>query len=268
MTAEPKLSALLALVDGSAVVGVLLVAGRFFGLFTTFPLFSWVNLNGLIRVALAVGFAVGAADDGSVARSVAEQRVWYLLVLLAKEVAVGALLGVLLGLPVWAAQVAGDVLDSFRGANAANIFDPIHSDELTVGGQMNALIAMSCLVAIGGLPLVFEIVSLSFAAAPVSGLSITVSADLSAGLRAFGDRVVAYGMLVAGPLLVLMLLIEIAFAIEGRIARQFGLDMVSAVMKGLAFLVIIPIYAAFLYAYSESAFRDSLGIFLRLLAPA
>lgn len=252
-------------VDQRVVVEILLVAARFFGFTTSFPLFTWVNINGLIRVALAIGLAVGMPADPDSLRVVLEKSMWFGLVLMAKEIAVGAILGVLLGLPVWAAQVAGDLADTYRGANASNIFDPLHAEELTIGGQVNALIAMSCIVAISGVPLVIELVMLSFSMLPVHSLGFAGDQPFAPHFRMFMDRLVTYGLVIASPLLILMLIAELAFSLQTKLARQFGIDTLAPAVKSLAYLLVIPLYGVFLYQYSEAAFHQIFAELFRIL---
>src|ERR1700733_12351852 len=94
-------------------------SGRLLGLIIYFPLFSYLQLkNSVLRLGVAIGLSVPSIaivyHDMALT---APMPYFQIIALMMKEMAVGGVLGMLLGLPFWAAQTAGDVTDAFRGAS-------------------------------------------------------------------------------------------------------------------------------------------------------
>lgn len=256
--ASTTLALLLSLVELETLMKVGLASGRFMGFALVFPLFSWTQITGILRVALALGLAVSAASLTGTGALLAEMSPWFLPFLFAKELLVGSVLGVVLGLPIWAAYAAGDVLDSFRGANASNLFDPMNSAEATVSGQITALVAMITIIAAGAFPIIIELVYASFSVVPISSSDSGFSVERLTYIKAFMDRLLAYAMIIAFPMLVLFILIEIVMSMQARVGRQFNIESFAPALKSLAYLAVVPVYAGFLYYYFEVGLRQSL----------
>lgn len=249
---------LLSLIDIESLLKIGIATGRFIGFALVFPLLTWIQINGILRFALAMALAIGAASLPETGASLASMSPFFLPLLMAKEIFVGSVLGIMLGLPIWAAYAAGDILDSFRGANASNLFDPLNSDEVTVSGQVIALIAMITIIAADAFPIIIELIYSSFLIIPISSFGSAFEVERLAYIKSFLDRLLAYAMIIAFPMLIVFVLIEIAVAIQARVARVFNIENIAPAFKSLAYITIVPIYVSFLYYYFEAGFRQSL----------
>ncbi|MGY6548383.1 MAG: flagellar biosynthetic protein FliR [Roseinatronobacter sp.] len=130
-----------------------LVIARPLGLVTVFPVFTRVALGQMLRLSLAGAMSLPllAPLEPELAVIVAGGVGANVAVAL-KELGIGPVLGVLLGLPLWAAISAGDIIDNQRELGNSEI------EAMGQGGQvtpMAGLLGMSAitlfLVAGGGL---------------------------------------------------------------------------------------------------------------------
>jgi type III secretion protein T len=103
----------------------MIVGGRFLGFAMVFPLFSWLNLSPIVRAAFAAAMAAPIAYHEWTSPTFAKTLTAVdLAALTSKELFLGLLIGLLAGLPFWAAQNCGELIDTYRGSSAGNLFDP------------------------------------------------------------------------------------------------------------------------------------------------
>src|SRR3954447_12415149 len=92
----------------AATIGV----ARMIGLMTVMPVFLRLGMTGLLRgvAGLVLGLPIIPVIAAAMQGSHPSLALWGGLII--KEVVVGLLVGMVLGVPIWSAQFAGDVIDS------------------------------------------------------------------------------------------------------------------------------------------------------------
>src|SRR5258707_8184591 len=102
--------------------------------------------------------------------AIASERLTVTMVaaLLFKEVIIGLVIGLVLGVPIWAAEAAGDVLDLQRGSTAAGLLDPLATTEESITGTLFGLVMVALYFGSGGLPLTLRTVYDSYGIWPVA----------------------------------------------------------------------------------------------------
>lgn len=255
MNAGPDLGAFQPLLQGALgpLVSLAIPAARMLGVFTVLPIFTRLGVTGLLRggvaLALALPLAPGlqAAAEGALRGGGAA-----LTLLLVKEAVVGLVIGLVAGVPFWAAQAAGELLDQQRGSQSALLPDP-SGGEAGVTGTLLLLASVTVFLGAGGLRRLQEGVFESYALWPAASLLPAFSAE--AGLRTLGvlDRLLAGGLVLASPLLVAMLLAEFALGLASRFAPQLNVFDLAMAVKGIVHAVGLPIYALVLVSYLEGS---------------
>jgi hypothetical protein len=110
-----------------------LSASRAMGLVVITPAFNRLGLTGMIRGCVAVAISVPMFLPTFTAfTSMPEHGSFWLAGLLIKEFLIGLLVGLLFGIPFWAAEVAGELIDLQRGSTMAQLVDPLSSGESSV----------------------------------------------------------------------------------------------------------------------------------------
>lgn len=104
-----------------------LVVARPLGFIMVFPVFGWFGLVGMIRTvtAFVIGFPMLQVAYLDLANTGAPLAAEFIVVLVAKEFIVGAVVGIVLGAPFWAAETAGTYVDVFRGTSSQRLSAPI-----------------------------------------------------------------------------------------------------------------------------------------------
>ena len=152
---------------GNATVLVLsLSALRVSIAFFMLPLFSKDGVPALVRNSMFLSLALvsvliqPAADVGAF-----DTGLW--IALFAKEAFIGMVVGLFLGIFLWAFEAAGVVIDMQIGASFALYFDPIVGNEVTLIGSFLGRWANYLFVAAGGLLLLTGALLESFAIWPL-----------------------------------------------------------------------------------------------------
>ncbi|HRJ69010.1 MAG TPA: flagellar biosynthetic protein FliR [Beijerinckiaceae bacterium] len=244
---------------------------RYYGFTFVFPLFSWMQVRGPLRFAIALGLSMpsiilvyGQLRSGGLVPT----GMWAVLV--AKEALVGALIGALMGLPFWAMQGMGDAIDVYRGGSAANLFDPVHAQEMTITGNFLLLLALVLFVVIGGVSQSVDIVLRSQAVWPAMHLVPPFEWEALRNLADVAARGLSIALIVAAPLLIAMLLIDVAlmFAVKG--ARTLQIYELSQAARGLLLLMILPAFVLLFESHFVTylrglleAMRSALGLLSR-----
>lgn len=260
--------------DPARLLVILAVVGaRPMGLVLLHPVFGRFGLgSGILRGAVIVAMsapvlpvaAARLAEDPGLAAPAMVAR------LIPCELAIGLVMGLLTGVPFWAALAAGDFIDNQRGASMASLFDPQSSTEASVTGTLLFLTSILVLAAEGVLfPAIFGPLMQSYALFPVmGGLALPDPAQGALALRLL-DQILRAGLVLALPVLVPLLLAEIVIAIATKYTQQVNaMFLAMSVKQGIAALLML-VYAAILARHAmgqvgQGAFGvEALAPFLR-----
>lgn len=229
---------------------------RYYGFTFVFPLFSWMQMRGLMRFSIALGLSLPSTllVYGQLrAGGVVGNGLWAALV--AKEALVGALMGLLLGLPFWAMQGMGDAIDVYRGGSAANLFDPVHAQEMTISGNFLLLLALVMFVALGGVRESVDLILRSQAVWPAMNLLPPFDWQRARDLGDVAARGLSIALIIAAPLLIAMLLIDVALMFTVKGARTLQIYELSQAARGLLLLLILPAFVLLFETHFSTALR-------------
>ncbi len=219
-------------------------SARFMGLAIFFPLFSWIQLRGILKNVVLVALSVpNIAYIYFSLGNGATPGVFVAVPLILKETAIGAVLGMLLGLPFWAAQTAGDVTDSFRGASASNLTDPVNANEASVSGTFFMLYTLTMFMMIGGLHMLIDILMQTYAIWPSTQLSVTFNIEAFSALAEVAARSLLLALVLGGPLLIALALADITLVFAGRSGRSFPIFDLTNTFHNLIFIFVMPVFA-------------------------
>lgn len=239
--------------------GLLLSAARPLAFIFVLPLFTRFGLQqGLIQGAVMVAFAApvfpGVTADLQVLPPI---PIAELSVLLAKELLIGLILALILGLPLWAVVAAGDIVDMQRGASMATIVDPGSGEDNTVTGTLFFLITALILVTSGWFTeVLLESLYGTYQTWPVLSPLPALTPEAAEGGLILLDNLLETGIVLSIPLLAPLLLAEIALALAGRYTQQINVMFVAMSLKQVLYVLIMPIYFGSLIYYVQGEIRD------------
>ncbi|MER8532746.1 type III secretion system export apparatus subunit SctT [Mesorhizobium sp. M1005] len=219
------------------------------GFMLLMPLFSRVPLSGLLRNGVALALAVPIFPMVVSKLTNSDITTTMIAAYILKEVVVGVTLGLCMGIPFWAAEAAGDILDLQRGSTMGTLIDPMMTHETSATGTLLAVIMVTIYLAAGGLQLSLTSLYESYGLWPIDSLLPVFSKDAAGIFLRLLNRIVAMALTLVFPLIISMLLSDIVLAFLARASPHLNVFALSLVVKTLVFSLVFVLYAAFLLFY-------------------
>lgn len=229
------------------LIATALAVARVLGVIAITPAFTRLGVTGLLRACIAAAVAIPIVppivDQISLLQGLSTFTVVGLMV---KEVAVGAVIGLVFGVPFWAAEAAGDMIDLQRGTTAAQLVDPTSLTESGVSATFLTLVMLALFFASGGFALLADAIYRSYELWPVSRFSPVIAASSALALLKLLDRVMQLAVLLIAPIMVALLVADLMLGYLSRLAPQIHVFDLSLAVKNLLFTFLMAIYAIFL----------------------
>lgn len=210
---------------------------RWFAFASVFAMFVWAGVSGgLVRNAIAIGFGlpmtlmlfVGAQD------TLATMPAMAFVLLMAKEVLLGLLLGLIASGPVWIADLVGGVLAGLRQEEGAG-----SGFGSTATAQIFVLLAVGLLAYEGGFRLLIGAVYQSYVGWPVLAPMPVLGAQAGEALLQLMTLVFKAGFVIVGPFLIVFLLIDASVGIAARLGKNIDLSPYADLFKSIALIGLI-----------------------------
>lgn len=225
------------------------------------PVFTRLGLTGLLRAGVAFALALPIAPLlAADLPDVLALGGGALLAILLKEMALGFLLGLVFGVPFWAAQSAGDVIDTQRGASIAYMVDPTALSEVSITGTFLELVLLALFFLSGGMPIVIGAVYDSLLLWPILAPFPEFQPDTGTLLLGLLDKVLLIALIVGGPIVFVLFLVEAAMAMVSRISPSLPVSDLSLPIKGIAVFAVLPVYIVFYVDEAKRIVGDLGGV--------
>lgn len=234
----PSFDALLAPGGGESLA---LVLFRLTGLFLLAPTFTSKQVPATFTVCLLVLFT---ALTWPIARAAAPGVVTLAPAHVLGEVLVGMALGLPVALLLGAAEMGGEMIGTSSGLAGAASIDPITFTQTPTMGTFVRLVVLTLLLTLDLHLVLLDGVAASFRAVPLgSPLDLTAGAGAMAQL---GSTVFVTGMRVAAPVLVAILVLNVALGLVSRAAPQLQVMSVAFPLQAGLGLVVLGTSLPFL----------------------
>ncbi len=248
----------------SRLYGFLLVLARVSGVVVMVPIPGVSATPNASRIILALALTMALFPVWP-APTVEGPMVGTLLGWMASEAAFGLTIGVAVAFLFEGVQMAAQVIGLQAGYSFASTVDPTTQADTTSLQVLSQLLSGSLFFAFGFDRQVIRILAHSFQSIP--GGTYTLNSSIAAAITRLGSAIFVIGLQLAAPVLALLLLLDIAFAVLGRLQTQLQLLSLSFSIKmlaGLAFLTGILSFFPAVFAKSGAATFQTL---VRLLNP-
>jgi flagellar biosynthesis protein FliR len=223
------------------------------------------RLPAMVRVGFALLLAAIAAPllastgEGAALAGAPAAR---LVLLLAREIVVGFCLGLVASAVFRAAEIAGRLADTLRGANIAEVLVPTTDERSSPLGALYLLVATVVFLQLGGVTRLLEALLTSYQAVPVGGgLGVAASRNAAFLVAAASAKLIASGVALAAPVIVAVWLTDVALGLIARAAPQIPVYFLGLPLKGLLAVGIVLLGMAAL----QAALVGEIGGWLRLL---
>lgn len=260
----PGLFQLIGVQDWPAFV---LVSARVGGLFLTAPLWSMAGLPRSVRAAAAVLLSVILLPSvGRVAPLPDDQLA--MAIVLGSETLLGLAIGLTGALLMHGVVLAGEVMSMQMGLSLGQALGSL-PEGATVGvGQLLGYFALTIYLTLGGHLTLYQGVAASFARIPAGQVFPTLAGGRD--LADLASVVFSGGVRAAAPVMVALLLANLALAILGKVVPQLNVMMLAfpiTISIGLvAFGAALPFLAQYLGG-TVGGLADQVGHVLDAFTP-
>lgn len=219
---------------------------RAVGMILITPAFNRLGLTGLIRSAVAMTLAIPMMPVVLSMLPELDMGAFTLAALLLKELLIGVLIGMVFGIPFWAAEVAGEVVDLQRASTMGQLLDPMGSTQSGVTSTLLVVMLVALFFASDGFSMLLEGFYRSYSLWPVESMVPTLETHTALAVLGFLDQIMRIGVLMVGPLIIAMLAADLMLAYLARMAPNLNMFILSLPIKNLLFTFLLLIYIVFL----------------------
>jgi flagellar biosynthetic protein FliR len=247
------------------LAGFFLVLARLSPLFVLAPLFSSRQVPRRVRGVIAVGLAIGLTPV-----VVGDQRipleVWQYGGLILKELLIGLAFSFALGALFAAVTVAGSFIDTSIGFSFGAQVDPINGTSSTILAQLYSMLGVLIFIAIDGDAWVLRGFARTFDVVGV--LQMPSIYALTAGAEQAFVGIFASAVEVAGPVMLALILTDVAFGLVSRVVPQLNVFAVGFPAKLIVGLVLLGVTLPFVGGWLADEIQLSVSQALRTLKVA
>jgi flagellar biosynthetic protein FliR len=253
------------------VVAVALGAARLLPVIWLVAALGGPRLPATVRVGFALLLAfvaspalVAAAGGGAALAEISALR---FMLLLAREILIGLCLALVASAAFRAAEVAGRLGDTLRGANVAEILVPTAEERASPLGVLYLLVATIVFLQIGGVPRLVEALLASYETLPIGGgLGEPATRRAALVVVAASAKLIASGLALAAPVVVALWLADLALGLIARAAPSVPVYFLGLPLKGLLAVAIVLLGLGMLQNALAGGFAAWLRMFARAVA--
>ncbi|WP_301102942.1 flagellar biosynthetic protein FliR [Propionivibrio sp.] len=245
------------------VVAFFFPLARILALLVAAPPFNNAGLTPLVRLLLGLAIAMAITPALPSIPSMDPASGLGLLIL-AEQMIIGLAMGFAMRLVFSAIDLAGTMISNQMGLGFATAYDPQSASQTPVISEFLGMLALLIFMAINGHLMVIATLVRSFTILPI-GLGAAASGSWS-NIANAGGLIFSSGVLLALPVVVALLITNIALGVLGRVAPQLNLMVIGfpvTIVLGFAALLFSLSYLnAPLQQLFEFGLQSMLGYFV------
>ncbi len=253
------LNTLLHQIGGAKVTGFFLVLARVTPLFILAPLFSSPMMPPRVRSVVAVGLAIGLTPLAVHGQQLPTDPL-SVVGLLVVQLLVGGAFAFAVGAVFAAVEAAGSITDLVSGFSFGSIVDPVDNNQGGVMSTVYGLVGLAMFIAIGGDAWTLRGLARTFNLVPLT--KAPQIASLTSGVEQAAASIFVSALEVAAPVLLALLITDVAFGMVSRIVPQVNIFGVGFPLKvGVAMLIVsaaLPFLGTFMSDQISNAVLNAL----------
>jgi flagellar biosynthetic protein FliR len=247
-------------VTGSHILGFFLVLMRVAPLFVVAPLFSAQQIPAQVKGVIAVAIAIGLTGVVTQGQQLPGDPLGVGALAL-EQILVGTAFALVLAAMFAALEIGGSFLDTVSGFAYGSLINPLTGTNSAVIARMYTMVGTMLFIAIGGDAYVLRGIARTFDLVPL-GAAPKLDSLVGGVVSAFAAMFTA-ALEVAGPVLLALIVTDIAFGLVSRVVPQLNVFAVGLPVKvGVALLLVaasLPFFASWL----TDALQNAVGLALR-----
>ena len=245
------------------IVAFFFPLARILALLVAAPPFNNAGLSTRVRLILGLTIAMAITPALPSAPPV-DPASGHGLLILAQQMLIGFAMGFSLRLVFSAVDMAGNMIGTQMGLGFATAYDPQSASQTAVISEFLGMLALLVFLAINGHLMVITTLVESFTVLPIGSGFVNSGSWLN--IANAGGIVFSSGLLLALPIVVALLITNIALGVLGRVAPQLNLMAigfpVTIVLGFVALIVSMSYLSTPLQQLFEFGLRSMMGYFV------
>ncbi len=254
------MNALLDQLAGNQLAGFILVLARVTPLFFVAPVFSSQVIPPRVRGIIAVGISIGLAPIALQGQHIPTD-VLTLGGLVIEGLLVGLGFAFTMAILMAAVESAGALVDVLSGFSYGNLINPMNNEEGAVMNRFYTLVGTLIFLVIGGDAWMLRGLDRTFQLVPLT--SAPQLSSLVGGAEQVFSTVFASALEVAAPVVVALLITDVAFGVVSRVVPQLNVFAVGFPTKVAVTLLVVgaslPFVANWISGQLSVSVGDALG---------
>lgn len=207
------------------------------------PFFSAQLVTGLVRNIIIINLTIIIVPMVMVTMPADPMTVMEIVLIIAKEVFIGIVMGVIVGVVFFVADAAGSFIDTQRGSSMGQIFDPVLGDQGTNLGSLFTKVVLFLFFTGGGFLAFLGLLYNSYKIWPIFSFFPNITNPIFPSfVLEIADEIMRKTVLVAAPVAIIMFLVEFGLGMMNRFAQQLNVFSLSMPIKSGVAMFILVIY--------------------------
>ncbi len=224
---------------------------RILALCLMLPIFNRQLLPGMLRYAVSAAIGLILVPALAPAYAAAQPDTLTLVLLVAKEVFIGLVMGFLVAIPFWIFEAVGFVVDNQRGASLGATINPATGNDSSPLGILFNQAFMVFFLAGGGFMLMLGMLYDSYRLWDIWQWTPTLRTESIPLMLDQLSRFMRLVLLFAAPAVVAMFLAELGLALVSRFAPQLQVFFLAMPIKSALALLVLGLYMSPLFEYAR-----------------
>jgi flagellar biosynthetic protein FliR len=239
---------------------------RVSGILFMMPFFGSENVPQLVKIGLALVITFVILPTLELGGIVLPNDLVSYVVMLAKELLVGIMLGYVSSIIFHGIQFAGDLVGFQMGLRIGNIIDPLSEEQVSIIGSLQNMLAVLIYLSMFWDHFLFQAMAASFHVIPVAG--VVFKGQIAGELIRMSGEVFVISLKMGAPLLAALFLADVAMGFISRTAPQINIFIIGFPVKiamGILLLGISLPFFSYVFSKLVAVMENDIMIVLKLL---
>lgn len=221
---------------------ILLVLVRMSGLFILSPVFGRQNMPALFKVGFAFFLTlIYVSASNNLAIDYKDSMVLY-VVFVAKELAVGIIMGYVTYIIMSGIYLAGQIIDNQVGFGYANVLDPITNIQVPLTSNFYYTYIILIFLLINGHHMIIRALFYSFSVIPIGQLTFT--SDVIAELGGLMAEMFSIALRISAPIIAAVFIADVVLGVLSKTIPEMNVFMLGMPIKIFLGFIIMTITIA------------------------
>lgn len=234
-----------------------LIAIRFFGAMSVFPLLSNSYFGKFVRMLLSVCFSMLIFPSISV-ENIEKYGTYTQILLAVKEFLVGFMMGYIISIPIWVIEGIGKLIDHQRGENLGASISKLTNNQDSSIGKLLLQSFVTYFIVANGFLFFLEFIYKSFLLFPIDKFTPLVDSKMLLAYVELFKLMAIWISVLALPVVLIMFLLEMVLGIISTFLPQMNVTILSMPVKSCLAIFVLILYVGNLYHFVLQHFLDTI----------